>query len=291
MGPFSGFPRSSRCGSQSDRSRSRGLASRPASCGPRHRCSRCLARCSRGAGESCASSASRFWRSGWRMPRCTLPSLPGTLGDCWRDQRTYSHGLLVPLLVWVLARQRRPRRLRNGRARWRGASRGSRGRCSRPVVRHSWSGAAASEWFTLRASGVLVVAGLCGILGGPLCFRRYGPPLLLLLGTIPVAVCDLLQNLVSVAAALGPARSRDARLLGLERDNATAISSRSVARRSRWSVLAAAYRSMMALTTLAAAAAVALRLGVWRGALPGRRSAAGGDARELAASARHGRCW
>jgi hypothetical protein len=112
------------------------------------------------------------------------PIAAGTLADCWRDEN-YSHGLILPLLVWVLARQRHHDIFVLGqraaqRLTWLGWGLFAAG-CAAFVV-----GAAASEWFTLRASGVLVLAGLCGILGGPLRLRRWGPPLLLLLGTIPL---------------------------------------------------------------------------------------------------------
>jgi exosortase len=47
-------------------------------------------------------------------------------------------------------------------------------------------GGAASESFTLRVSGILILVGLCGILGGPSRLRRYGPALALACCAVPL---------------------------------------------------------------------------------------------------------
>src|SRR5262249_9422625 len=107
-----------------------------------------------------------------------------TLVDCWNDPN-YSHGVLVPLLALFVARQRHHdvhnfsvRAARNDRrVAWMSFLAG----CAGLVL-----ATAAREAFALRTSGVLVLVGMVGIVGGSIAWRRYVPAFALLECAVPL---------------------------------------------------------------------------------------------------------
>jgi EpsI family protein len=185
------------------------------------------------------------------------PIAGSALADCWRDPN-YSYGVLVPLVVLALVHQRHHDVFTGG------------GQEARSLRRFAWAlvvagcglfvlGTAAAEQFTTRVSGVLLAAGLCGAVLGPRGMHRYALPVALLLFTVPLPytayyrVSFPLQLLSAKLAAwclgvLGHAVARSGNILevgGQALEVVTACSG---------------IRSMMTLGTLAACAAVALRL-------------------------------
>lgn len=192
------------------------------------------------------------------------PIAVSTLVDCWHDEN-YSHGVLVPILVLILMHRRHHDIFRQTarvahRLHLLGWAMFASG-CLAFVV-----GAAAAESFTLRASGVLILVGLCGILGGPLRLRRYGPPVALLLCAVPLPY--VLFYKVSFPLQLFSAHLAASGLQLLALDVARNGNILEVGGHALEVVGACSgIRSMMALCTLALTAAVALRLGLWRGAV------------------------
>ena len=192
------------------------------------------------------------------------PIAAGTLSDCWNDEN-YSHGVLVPVVVLALVLQRRrdivllpPRTARRVRGlAWALLAAGA----AAFVV-----GCAGAESFTQRMSGVLVLVGLAGVLGGPWRLRRYGPPLALLACAVPLPY-------VIYYSISFPMQLLSARLAS----GALAIAGFDVVRTGNIFQInghalevvdaCSGIRSMMALATVALVAAVGLRLGVRRGAL------------------------
>lgn len=185
------------------------------------------------------------------------PVFAGSLRDCWNDP-SYSHGVLMPLVVLVLAWMRRrdvfqlplPARRTWNAVAWMALAAG----CAAWVV-----GAAAAEEFTQRTAGIWIAIGLCGVLGGPSRLRRYGLPLLLLACAVPLPSLVYAQisfplQLLSARLAAG---SLD--LLGLEvvrSGNIFEVNGHALEVVRACSGI----RSIMALGTLALAAVVALRL-------------------------------
>lgn len=190
------------------------------------------------------------------------PLAARTLGDCWHDEN-YSHGVLVPLVVLALLQQRRHDLVRfatRGVLRmralaWLMLSGGALGFVF---------GSAASEDFTLRASGVCVALGLTGVLGGPARLRRYGPPLALLFTCIPLPYVFFYKlsfplQLLSAKLAAG---ALDLGGLDVARNgNVFVVNGHALEVVGACSGI----RSMMALCALALVVAVASRLGTLRG--------------------------
>jgi len=192
------------------------------------------------------------------------PVLGLALLDCWKDEN-YSHGVLVPVLVAILAY----RRLRDATPMPDSAR--------RPWNVLAWAalaggacvgvvGIAAAELFTQRIACIAVVAGACGIAFGPLRFRQMLPALALGVCMVPLpyilyyAITFPLQLLSTQWAAGGIA------LLGFDvtRDgNVFTVNGHALEVVRACSGI----RSIMALATVAAAGAVWTRLALGRGAL------------------------
>jgi exosortase D (VPLPA-CTERM-specific) len=192
------------------------------------------------------------------------PIAVSTLRDCWNDSN-YSHGVLVPLVVLVLMHRRHhdvpaltPRvAQRLGRLAWVLFAAG---------LAAFAAGTAAAEQFTQRTSGVLVLAGLAGILGGARRLRRYGPPLLLGMGAIPlpyVLFYKLSFPLQLLSARLAASTVGGFGLEVVRSGNIFTVGDHALEVVGACSGI----RSMMALCTLAATLAVGLRLSVWRSGL------------------------
>lgn len=192
------------------------------------------------------------------------PLAAGTLLDCWRDEN-YSHGVLVPLVVLWLVLQRRRDVIDVSR------------RAARRLQAVAWAllvagvcafviGSAAAELFTQRMSGVLVITGLAGVLGGPQRLRRYGPALALLACAVPLPY--VVYYAISFPMQLLSARLAAGTLGLLQLDVARSGNIFEVNGHALEVVGACSgIRSMMALCTVALVAAVTMRLGVLRGAV------------------------
>ena len=191
------------------------------------------------------------------------PAAVQTLIDCWRDSN-YSHGVLMPIVVVLLARSRRhdvrllaPSAAQNDvRRAWLCFVAG----CGGFVL-----GTAASESFAMRTSGVLVATGLCGVLGGSRGWRRYAPAVALLVCAIPLPY--VIYYRISVPLQLLSARLAVGTLTALGLDVTRSGNVFEVGGHALEVVGACSgIRSIMALTTLACVGAVWLRLRPIRGA-------------------------
>jgi len=194
----------------------------------------------------------------------TGPVLGSALVDCWKDEN-YSHGVLVPVLVAILAHRRlrdTTPMLAGSRRRWNVVAWAALvcGVCGLVV------GIAAAEFFAQRTSSILVIAGASGIAFGARRFRQLLPALALGVCMIPLpyilyyALTFPLQLLSTQWAAGGVA------LLGFEvtRDgNVFTVNGHALEVVRACSGI----RSIMALATVAAAGAVWTRLALGRGAL------------------------
>lgn len=192
------------------------------------------------------------------------PAAISTLRDDWNDSN-YSHGVLVPLIALFIAWQRHHdvhtvdagATRRDARWAWLVFLAG----CGGFVL-----AAAASEAFALRTSGVLVLAGLAGILGGSLAWRRYAPAIALLACAVPLPYVVFYR--ISVPLQLLSAQWAAGTLTGLgvevqRQGNVFEVGGHALEVVGACSGI----RSMMALTTLGLTGTVWLRLGPWRGAL------------------------
>lgn len=189
------------------------------------------------------------------------PVFATALRDCWNDPN-YSHGVLVPIAALALAWMRRrdvfyhpgPVRRAWNIVAWSALGFGCAG----------WVAAgAAAEEFTQRAAGIGIGLGLSGVLGGAARLRRYGWPILLLLCAVPLP--SLVYSQVSFPLQLLSARlaAGTLDLLGLEvvrSGNIFEVNGNALEVVRACSGI----RSIMALGTLAFAAAVALRLRPWQ---------------------------
>lgn len=189
------------------------------------------------------------------------PVLGGALVDCWNDEN-YSHGVLVPLLVAILAH----RCLREtslfapaARSRWQTFAWMLLGAGAAGFV----VGTAAAEQFVQRTSCVALVTAACGIAFGPRRFRQILPAFALGVCMVPLpyivyyALTLPLQLFSTQCAAAGVA------LLGFDvtRDgNIFTVNGNALEVVRACSGI----RSIMALATVAAAGAV------WTGLGPGR---------------------
>ena len=192
------------------------------------------------------------------------PAALSTLVDDWNDPN-YSHGVLVPLVALLVAWQRhhdvhalQPDAARRDR-RW--AWLVFLAGCGGFVL-----ATAASEAFAQRTSGVMVLAGLTGILGGSLAWRRYAPAVALIACAVPLPYVIFYR--ISVPLQLLSAQLACGTLTALGLDVKRSGNVFEVGGHALEVVGACSgIRSMMALTTLALTGAVWLRLRPWRGAL------------------------
>lgn len=202
--------------------------------------------------------------AGLALAAIYAPAAWSTLVDDWNDPN-YSHGVLVPLVVALVAWQRHHQ------------VHATTPESARRDVRWAWLvflagcggfilATAASEAFMQRTSGVLVMAGLLGILGGTLAWRRYAPAVALLACAVPLPYVIFYR--ISVPLQLLSARLAAGTLTALGVDVTRSGNVFEVGGHALEVVGACSgIRSMMALTTLALTGAVWLRLRPSRGAL------------------------
>jgi exosortase D (VPLPA-CTERM-specific) len=192
------------------------------------------------------------------------PAAVSTLIDDWNDPN-YSHGVLVPLVALLVAWQRHhdvhamhlEAARRDGRWAWLVFLAG----CGGFVL-----ATAAAEAFAQRTSGVIVLAGLTGILGGSLAWRRYAPAVALVACAVPLPYVIFYR--ISVPLQLLSAQLASGSLTALGLDVMRSGNVFEVGGNALEVVGACSgIRSMMALTTLALTGGVWLRLRPLRGAL------------------------